>query len=136
MTYSTVYSPENVSIVYKSLHRHMRAEQDVQLKTAVPLAVTREDGDATAVGIIYDGWLEISLLHVDKDHRRQGYGAKILHEIERKAIEHGAHSAYAWTHDFEAPEFYTGQGYTEFARLKEFGKGHDMIAFRKYLLGE
>ena len=104
-----------------------------------PLAVFRWD-DVTntmiagACGLVCPGWLNLELLWVEVPHRGQGIAAALLEDIEDEAVQLGAHSAYLWTQEFEAPGFYYKYGYREFAQLDEFMRGHQLIGMKKKLV--
>lgn len=56
-------------------------------------------------------WLEIDILWVDDGYRKQGYGSKLLNEIERIAISKNCTFIKLNTFSFQAPEFYKKHGY-------------------------
>ncbi|MGW7252579.1 GNAT family N-acetyltransferase [Streptomyces sp. NPDC054834] len=73
-----------------------------------------ETGDLAGglVGHTWATWLHVTYLWVDARHRGAGLGSHLLKEAERIArADRGCHSARLETWDFQAPDFYRGQGY-------------------------
>lgn len=82
-------------------------------------------------------WLHVTYLWVDGRHRGSGLGSRLLTEAERIAREERrCTAARVETWDFQAPDFYRGQGYevvgtvpdyppgiTEFTLTKRLGTG-------------
>jgi len=89
---------------------------------------------AGACGVAYCGWFSLDLLWVEEPYRKQGIGSELLKIIEGEAMKLGAHSAYLWSQEFEAPDFYRKYGYQEFVRLNEFLPGHQLIGMQKKLI--
>jgi ribosomal protein S18 acetylase RimI-like enzyme len=80
----------------------------------VVLALARdEDGKLLGgvQGILMFGWLYIDRLWVSEEYRRQGLGGDLLRTIERSAAEKGARRVALLTTNWQAPEFYSKQGY-------------------------
>ncbi len=86
-----------------------------------------------AYAYLHPGWVYIDLLWVAKEQRGNGMGQRLLREAETEATRRGCHSAYLWTQDFEAPEFYEKQGYKRFVVMEDFIPGHQRIGFMKRL---
>ena len=100
-----------------------------------PLSVFLHDEEKQLIagggGYVFPGWLFIDLLFVEASYRKQGVGASLLKQMENEGVRLGAHSAYLWTQDFEAPGFYRKHGYSEFVELEEFMPGHQLFGMRK-----
>lgn len=60
-------------------------------------------------------WLEIDILWVDEEYRKQGFGTKLINEIERIAIGKNCTFIKLNTFSFQAPEFYKKHGYSVIA---------------------
>jgi len=98
----------------------------------------RDDAGMIRAGLIgnaYAGWLFVNLLWVHADLRRRGIGGGLLAQAERHGLALGCHSAWLDTFSFQAPDFYRGQGYQEFARL-DYPPDHERIFFKKRLAPE
>ena len=126
---------------HKALRHHASEinRQQGMDQTGRPLALfhwndAKEVMMAGACGLVCGGWFTLELLWVEAPYRRQGIGTSLLQAIEYEAMQLGAHSAYMWTQDFEAPEFYHRHGYQEFVRLQDFMPGHQLIGMQKRLL--
>jgi len=85
------------------------------------------------VGATFWDWFYIDLLFVKEELRRQGYGRQLLELAEAEASRRGARNAYLDTFSFQAPEFYTGQGYRVFGELPDFPRGYTRIFMTKAL---
>jgi ribosomal protein S18 acetylase RimI-like enzyme len=79
------------------------------------------------------GWLYIAGLWVSEQHRGKGLGETLLAASEKKAIAENCHSAYLYTYDFQAPEFYLKNGYNVFGKLDRFCNNHVKIFMKKRL---
>jgi GNAT superfamily N-acetyltransferase len=78
-------------------------------------------------------WLFVQWLWVAEPYRSQGIGSRLLTGAESAAREKGCRAAYLDTFTFQAPEFYSRHGYSEFGRLNDFPPGHARIWFWKPL---
>ena len=78
-------------------------------------------------------WLNIDLMWIKAEFRGQGYGHKLLIQVEDKARELGARKAYLDTFTFQAPEFYQRHGYQVFGELQNFPTGHQRYYMTKEL---
>jgi 8-oxo-dGTP pyrophosphatase MutT (NUDIX family) len=83
------------------------------------LFVRNEAGEimAALVGSTYAGWLFVAMLWVHADLRRRGIGSQLLALAERRAAEHGYHSAMLDTFSFQGPAFYPRFGYRLYGAL-------------------
>ena len=96
-----------------------------------------EDKDGTTWGglrgIVVLYWLRIELLWVEKAARRKGLGAGLLAEAEVQARDLGAKNAGVETFEWQAPDFYLKQGYTEANRIDDYVAGQYLSFMRKAL---
>ncbi|WP_098742400.1 GNAT family N-acetyltransferase [Paenibacillus sp. EZ-K15] len=74
------------------------------------------------VGEICWNWLEIHYLFVDEPYRKSGYGAKLLNEAEKIAIEKQCEFAKLDTLSFQALDFYIKQGYEVYGKIENAGR--------------
>ena len=81
----------------------------------------------------YWNWLFVNVMWVKEELRGQGYGAQLLKMTEEEAIKRGARYAYLDTFSFQAPEFYSRNGYKVFGELKDFPPGHQRFFYEKEL---
>lgn len=63
--------------------------------------------------------LHVSLLAVDPNYQKKGYGKKLLMICEEYAEHHGCTMITVTTQDFQAPDFYQKYGYEVFAELSD-----------------
>lgn len=85
------------------------------------------------LGEVYWGWLYVDLLWVEENLRGEGYGHRLLTQLEEDARDLGAKHAYLDTFSFQAPDFYQDHGYEVFGELTDFPVGHQRYFFRKEL---
>jgi GNAT superfamily N-acetyltransferase len=76
----------------------------------------------------------IEALWVEENVRKQGYGAKLLVEAEREAIQNRCLFSLVDTWDFQAEGFYLKHGYERIGELKNYWHGHSKIFLRKPLI--
>jgi GNAT superfamily N-acetyltransferase len=77
--------------------------------------------------------LYIDALWVNDNYRKQGYGSKLLYEIERSAKEQGCYLIHLDTFDFQAKDFYIKNGYEIFGILNDCPKGHKRYFLKKHI---
>lgn len=78
-------------------------------------------------------WFYIDLFWVNKDHRRQGWGGRLLASVEAKAKELNCVGLHTWTQSWQAPEFFSRFGYEKYYRLSDIPRGHMRYGYRKFL---
>jgi GNAT superfamily N-acetyltransferase len=102
-----------------------------------PLAIFLRDGRGAilggAVGHIYGGWLDLSLLWVAEPLRGRGYGKKLLGAAEDEAKAQGCRGVFLSTFSFQAKPFYERLGYEVVADIPEYPKGHSYHILTKSL---
>jgi GNAT superfamily N-acetyltransferase len=82
----------------------------------------------------YSGWFYLTDLFVKKDYRLQGLGTALLTALEKKITPMGVSHIWTWTAGYEAPEFYTKQGYQVFAEMENwYSDGSSRVGLRKKL---
>jgi GNAT superfamily N-acetyltransferase len=102
-----------------------------------PLAIFLRDGrDAVlggALGHVWGGWLDLSILWVAGPFRGQGYGSRLLRAAEDEARMQGCHGVFLTTFSFQAPGFYEKFGYEVVANIPDYPKGHSYYVLKKSL---
>jgi GNAT superfamily N-acetyltransferase len=88
--------------------------------------VRAPNGEAVGgvIGMTFWNWLYIELMFVKEEHRRGGFGSRLLALAEEEGRKHGAQHAFLDTFSFQAPEFYKKHGYRVFGELPDFPAGH------------
>jgi len=84
-------------------------------------------------GSLWGRSMHIDALWIDKEHRREGYGSKLMRRIEEYAAAHGHPLVYLETTSFQALPFYRKLGYDVFGELPEISEGHKLFFLRKEL---
>lgn len=69
-------------------------------------------------------WLEVDILWVDENYRGQGYGSRLLIEVEKIVKDKGCTFIKLNTFSFQAPDFYKKYGYKVIAAIDNAPKGH------------
>ena len=102
-----------------------------------PLAIfLRDEREAVlggALGHVWGGWLDLSILWVAEPFRGQGYGARLLRAAEDEARMQGCHGVFLTTFSFQAPGFYEKFGYEAVANIPDYPKGHSYYVLKKSL---
>ncbi|NQU30285.1 MAG: GNAT family N-acetyltransferase [Anaerolineae bacterium] len=98
-------------------------------------ALQNSEGEIASgiLGEVYWGWLYVDLLWVKEELRGQGYGHRLLTQLEEEGIKLGAKKAYLDTFSFQVPGFYKDHGYQVFGELQDFPPGHKRYFFKKEL---
>ena len=94
------------------------------------------DGGLVAGILGYASWLHILYVEtvwVDKEYRRQGLGAALLAELERRATDMGFNLIRLDTLDWQGREFYKACGYEEVGSYTEPRDGFSEYFFIKRL---
>jgi len=76
-----------------------------------------------AVGRTWGECCELQQLWVDPMRRRQGIGARLVREFERRAQARGCCTFYLETFSFQAPSLYRSLGYRVVHELRGFAPG-------------
>jgi ribosomal protein S18 acetylase RimI-like enzyme len=85
------------------------------------------------IAVIHWDWLYIDLMWLKEEHRKCGYGSRLLSMVEAEARQRGARHAYLDTFSFQAPDFYKKHGYQVFGELRNFPPGHHRYYLTKEL---
>ncbi len=89
--------------------QHIRYRLDGMMRIGL-----EEDGKLIAGLIAYMSVykiLYVDTLFVDEKYRRQGYGRKLMQEMERQAKERGVNTIRLDTFNWQGTEFYKALGY-------------------------
>lgn len=100
---------------------------------SVSRKVVDADGKIIAglIGAIYWGCAYVEILWVDKDHRKDGLGSRLLKEVEQEVKEKGGHMIFLDTFDFQAKDFYLKNGFEIFGVLEDCPEGHKRYYLKK-----
>jgi GNAT superfamily N-acetyltransferase len=101
----------------------------------MPIAFLLRDSNGANVGglwgkIAYD-WLFVELLFVPENSRGSGMGSKLLSKAEHLAKERNCVGSWLDTYSFQAPNFYSRNGYQVFGTLDDYPRGARRIFYRK-----
>lgn len=101
----------------------------------VNLCMKHQNGDIIAglLSAVCWNWMEVDILWVDEQHRRQGLGKKLLDEAERIARSKNCTFIKLNTFSFQAPAFYEKNGYKEIAVIEDAPLGNKHFYFKKEL---
>ena len=105
-------------------------------KTDTFSVVMKDENDklrgTVIVTFLWNG-MEIQSLWVDESLRHQGWGSKLLSAAEAEGMKRGCTVAYTNTFTWQAPGFYTKQGYSLYGKLDNFPPGNSLSYFCKKL---
>lgn len=84
------------------------------------------DGEVSGglLGMIWGGWLQVSVLWVAAPLRGQGHGAELLSAAEQYAARRGCTGVSLDTFSFQARPFYERNGYVTIASQADYPPGH------------
>jgi GNAT superfamily N-acetyltransferase len=103
----------------------------------LPLAIFLRGSDGQIVagltGFTWGHALKIGYVWVHEDHRRQGYGTRLIQAAEREAVVRGCRQAVLDTHSFQAPNFYPKLGYVRCGLAEDWPVGYRQYYFTKRL---
>lgn len=109
---------------------------DIDRRAKKFMVVEKDDAENLIGGVyvyLHPGWAYIDLLWVQETQRKKGMGRRLMARAEDESRKRGSHSAYLWTQDFEAPEFYKKLGYQQVVTFENFIPGHRRYGFMKQL---
>ncbi|MEU9855053.1 GNAT family N-acetyltransferase [Streptomyces sp. NPDC047974] len=81
----------------------------------------------------WGGLLGIEMLWVHEEHRRDGWGSRLLRAAEAEARRRGCDRATVSSFTFQAPDFYRRHGYAETGRTLGIPGGAEDVHFYKSL---
>ena len=124
-----------VAAIQRGLHAYNQEMGGAYDREPVTLLARAPDGAVRGglLGLTFWGWLFIDWLWLSREMRGRGLGSELLRRAEAIARDRGCAQAYTDTFSFQAPEFWTGNGYAEFGRLDGMPAGHARLWFRKTL---
>lgn len=86
------------------------------------------DACVTAFKILY-----VSTVFVDAEHRRKGFGTRLMREMERRAAEMGVNTIRLDTFDWQGRAFYEALGYQIVGSYENAEDGYAEYFFLKRL---
>ncbi|MFW9268224.1 GNAT family N-acetyltransferase [Pseudomonas sp. NR3] len=117
----------------------LRAYNTAQTGGSAPEAVAwlvRDEHDEIVGGLygrVFFRWLYIELLVVPEQARGQGTGSELMRMAEQLAREKDCVGIWLDTFDFQAPDFYRRQGFTQCGQIDDYPPGHRRYFFQKRL---
>lgn len=107
-----------------------------------PLNVILKDSKGNIIGginasiICYWGKCHIDIFWIEEQYRGMGYGSKLLRRVEEIALERRCTLIQLETYSFQAPEFYSKNGYEIIGVIENCPPGHSQYFFKKFLLAK
>lgn len=107
-----------------------------QEKAFIPLnrVIKDKDGNVLAgINSVLYCWncLQVDVLWVKEEFRKEGYGSILLNEVEKIAKEKGCKLVHLDTFDFQAKDFYIKHGYEVFGILDECPENYKRYFLKK-----
>ena len=136
-TITYVDKPEEAAwgIIGRGLQQYNRQQAGDNQFQRLCYVVQSPAGEITGgiLAELYWGWAYIDLMWIEEDLRGQGYGHRLLTQVEDEARKRGAKQVYLDTFSFQAPDFYKQHGYQVMAELSDFPVGHQRYFLSKQL---
>ncbi len=105
-------------------------------KTRELTACVRDENGRVIAGLYGHsdwGWLFIKWLWVDENHRKHGWGRKLMTAAEVEAVKRGCTGVWLDTFSFQARGFYEKLGYVLFGKLDDYPAGQNRVFLEKRL---
>ena len=112
-------------------HRHSMSSDYRELH-----AIIRDGPGQLLGGLIagtHSGWLYVEFVWVADQHRRSGYGSRLLATAEQEALNRGCSKAYLDATGLKVAAFFQHRGYTVCGELTEYLPGESRSWLRKPL---
>lgn len=138
ITYEIINNPEtsDTEVLDRNLHEYNLTK--IGEKSAYDykkLAVFAKDANGIVLGGVYGElrweWLHIKTLWIDKVHRKNGIGTRLLSTIESEAARRGFYNIHLETTSFQALGFYQKHGYEIFGILEGKPTGYNWYYLKK-----
>jgi len=85
-------------------------------------------------GDIYSGWFFLTDLYVEKEHRSNGLGTKLLKALEKQMVSLGIKHVWLWTSGYKSLKFYHRHEYKNFTEMENwYSDGSSRVGLRKNL---
>jgi ribosomal protein S18 acetylase RimI-like enzyme len=128
--------PELADVLDKGLDDYNFAATGTSKKDQASFSVKVTGANGEIIGGLtawtWAGLCGINMMWVDPDHRRDGWGAKILATAEGEARRRGCDRVCVSSFTFQAPGFYQKYGYVETGRTPGIpGGGEDVHMFKR-----
>ena len=128
--------PELAEVLDKGLDEHNFAATGTSEKDQGSFSVKVTGADGEIIGGLtawtWAGLCGFSMMWVHQDHRKDGWGAKILAAAEEEARRRGCDRVCVSSFTFQAPGFYQRYGYVETGRTLGIpGGGEDVHMFKR-----
>ena len=102
----------------------------------IPINVLLNNDEGNIIGGLQGNhnskWLYINAIWVDSNYRGQGYGKKMMIEVEKEAIKKGVSNSHLQT--IHSLGFYEKLGYEIFGVIKDSPIGFNMYYLKKRLI--
>ena len=111
--------------IRSKLSAHNVAVSDIHNEEKIVLAGKNSDDDLIAgvSATLWGGCVEIDYIWVTEKLRGSGVGSRLLKRLENVVKAKGCRKIILDTYSFQAPEFYTRQGYKEFQAIEGYSDG-------------
>jgi ribosomal protein S18 acetylase RimI-like enzyme len=128
--------PELAEILDQGLNEYNFAATGTTGRDQTWFSVKLTSADGEIIGGLtawtWDGLCGISMLWIHQDHRKAGWGARILAAAEAEARRRGCDRACVSSFTFQAPGFYQKYGYAETGRTLGIpGGAEDVHMFKR-----
>ncbi|KOR90324.1 GNAT family N-acetyltransferase [Paenibacillus solani] len=127
---------EDAGYVRKKLIEYNSAQVPNGIYEEVNLCMKNDNGEIIAGlnSAVCWNWMEIDILWVEENNRKNGLGKRLLVEAEKIARSKKCTFIKLNTFSFQAPEFYKKYGYKEIAIIENAPLGSNHYYFKKDLI--
>ena len=128
-------TPTEREAILAPLDAFSRAQGFIWQPEPLTLVLHNDEGRIVggAIGETNWGWLHLTVLAVSQDLRGQGWGSRLIREIERLALDRGCHHVWVDTFSFQARPFYERLGYKVFGTLPNYPSDQERYFLSKPL---
>ncbi|RDI45589.1 GNAT family N-acetyltransferase [Falsibacillus pallidus] len=132
------WNNEDSEFIRKNVIEHNMASLPEEVKSPVENVsfVVRDENEQIVGGVtgtMFWQHLHVDFLWVDELIREDGYGTKLMKEMEQWAREKKCRLMVVDTFSFQAPGFYRKLGFQEFGVVEDHPKGYKQYYFEKRL---
>jgi ribosomal protein S18 acetylase RimI-like enzyme len=132
------WNQQDSDYIKKKVIEHNVSQLSDEVKTPLENVsfVLKNEKDELIGGItatVFWHHMQIDFLWVSEAHRHDGYGNKLLSNIEKLAIDKGCRFMMLDTFSFQAPEFYKKHGFEVIGTIEDHPKGHNQYFMKKTL---
>jgi len=128
-------SSENKETIHQGLAAYNMVHFGYDDAKPLNFFIRDDDGEIFGglLGFTYWDFFAIDIFWLNESVRGQGFGGKMLHIAEQKAVERGCTTVHLDTFEFQAPLFYEKYGFERWGNLDGYAGKFKRIFYKKTL---